>query len=524
MTQNPRPNYRGRFFGHAFDIDPKVFGISALTILAFVAFTITFQHQANTRFTGLKDLLTDQLGWLFLVAANAVLITAILIAVSPLGRVRLGGVGARPAYSYTAWFSMLFAAGMGIGLVFYGVAEPLAHFESALRGPELVDGVRVDYAPLGGAVNSLDAARQLGMAATIFHWALHPWAIYAMMALGFALTSYNKGLPLTVRSIFYPILGDRIWGWPGHLIDILAIFATLFGLATSLGLGASQTASGLQYLFGLSNSSSLQLILIAVITGLATLSVVSGLDKGVKRLSELNLGLATLLFLFVLLAGPTYVLVELFFESIGGYLGSLPALASPMAREDKAFSVEWTAFYLAWWVSWSPFVGMFIARVSIGRTVREFMTCVLIIPSIGCILWMSVFGGSAILLNDITGDIAAADLPLKLFVMLDQLPLAEITSLIAMVLAVVFFVTSSDSGSMVIDSIASGGATNTPTGQRVFWCTLGGSVAAALVLGGGLVALQAMAISTGLPFAIVLLIGTVATVHSLRQECCIDRG
>ena len=519
MTQNPTPNYQGRFFGYSVDVDRTVFLISAGVVLSFVVFTIAFQAEAQATFTGLKTLLTEQLGWLFLVAANIVLITAICIALSPLGRVRLGGIGARAAYSYTAWFSMLFAAGMGIGLVFYGVAEPLAHFQSAMAGPSLSDGVRTDYAPLGGALQDADDARRLGMAATIFHWALHPWAIYAMMALGFALTSYNNGLPLTVRSIFYPILGDRIWGWPGQLIDILAIFATLFGLATSLGLGASQTASGIQYVFGLTNSITLQLILIAFITLLATLSVVSGLDRGVKRLSELNLGLATLLFLFVLLAGPTYVLVDVVFESLTSYVGHLPALASPMGREDRAFSVEWTAFYLAWWVSWSPFVGMFIARVSIGRTVREFIACVLIIPSIGCILWMSVFGGSAIVLNELTGDIARAELPLKLFVMLNQLPLAELTSIIAMLLAVIFFVTSSDSGSMVIDGIASGGVANTPITQRIFWCTLGGSVAAALVLGGGLVALQAMAISTGLPFAIILLIGTAATVNSLRQEC-----
>ncbi len=515
MDPTLKPNKNGRVLGLSFDINWNVFSTAALVIIAFVIFTLSFQSTAELLFLKLRDVLTDQLGWLLIAVANIILIVAVVLAISPVGKVRLGGVNKRPEYSYGAWFSMLFAAGMGIGLLFYGVAEPLAHFQSAIGGPTEVNGQRTDFAPLGGALDNRVEAQGLAMAATLFHWALHPWAIYAMMALGFALTSFNLKLPLTVRSIFYPILGKKIWGWPGDIIDVLAIFATMFGLATSLGLGASQTASGIEHLLGISNTTSLQLVLIICITGLATCSVVLGLDKGVKRLSEINLGLAALLLLFILLLGPTFYLISLIVDSVSAYLINLPALATPLGREDQLFSTSWTAFYLAWWISWSPFVGIFIARISMGRTVREFICCVLLAPTCGCILWMTIFGGAAIEMNLNNPEIAAADVSLQLFVMLEQLPLTEITTVVSLFLAIVFFVTSSDSGSMVIDSLASGGQLNTPVPQRIFWCGLGGMVAAALVIGGGLVALQAMAVSTGVPFAIVLLLGTAATVHSL---------
>ncbi len=515
MNQLMKSNSRGYLFGFEFDINRSVFSAAALIIIVFVVFTLSFQNTAEIIFLRLRDILTNQLGWLLIAIANIILTIAILIALSPLGRVRLGGDDKSPEYSYGAWFSMLFAAGMGIGLLFYGVAEPLAHFQSAMIGPTEVNGERTDYAPLTGAPDQQAKAQSLAMAATLFHWALHPWAIYAMMALGFALTRFNLKLPLTVRSIFYPIFGEKIWGWRGDVIDVLAIFATMFGLATSLGLGASQTASGIEHLLGVANTTTLQLGLIVCITGLATCSVVLGLDKGVKRLSEINLGLASLLLLFILLLGPTYFLVSLLLDSIFAYITHLPALAAPSGREDQLFSTGWTAFYLSWWISWSPFVGIFIARISIGRTVREFIGCVLLAPTCGCILWMTVFGGTAIALNDSYPEIATAEVSLQLFVMLEQLPLTEITTIVSLFLAIVFFVTSSDSGSMVIDSLASSGQLKTPVPQRIFWCGLGGVVAAALVLGGGLIALQAMAVSTGLPFAFVLLLGTAATVHSL---------
>ncbi|SEI49423.1 betaine/carnitine transporter, BCCT family [Allopseudospirillum japonicum] len=502
------------------DIHNRVFAISGLAVIVFVALTLVFHAQAEPLFQGLRAWLTSNLDWFFLSSGNIFVLVCLGLAFSPLGRVRLGGTEATPDYTYAGWFSMLFAAGMGIGLMFFGVSEPLSHYTSAMGGISVEEGVRTDWAPLGAAAGDSAEAMRLGMAATIYHWGLHPWAIYAILALGLALFSFNKGLPLTMRSVFYPLLGERVWGWPGHVIDILAVLATLFGLASSLGIGASQAASGLNYLFGVPLGDTTQIILVIGITGLALASVVAGLDAGVKRLSEINMALAVLLMLFVILVGPTIALLTGFFSNLGAYLEYLPQLANPIGREDENFSQGWTAFYWAWWISWSPFVGMFIARVSRGRTVREFMISVLLVPSLACVLWMSVFGGTAISQVVDYGHqaIAEADLPLKLFAMLDTLPLAQITSFIAIILVVVFFVTSSDSGSLVIDVISAGGKVDAPTAQRVFWCTFEGLVAISLILGGGLVALQAMAVSTGLPFTLVLLVACVSVIKGLASE------
>lgn len=502
------------------DIHNRVFLISGLSIIAFVLLTLIFQTQAASLFSDMRGWLTSNLDWFFISAANIFVLLCLVLIVSPLGKVRLGGTEATPDFSYIGWFSMLFAAGMGIGLMFYGVSEPLSHFNSSFAGTTVVDGVRTDWAPLAGAAGDALAAERLGMAATIYHWALHPWAIYAILALGLALFSFNKGLPLTIRSVFYPLLGERVWGWPGHIIDILAVFATLFGLATSLGLGASQASAGLNYLFNWPEGVTTQILLVIGITMIALVSVLAGLEAGVKRLSEINMTLAAILLLFVIIVGPTLAILTGFFSNLGAYLQHLPALANPIGREDANFSQGWTAFYWAWWISWSPFVGMFIARVSRGRTVREFLISVLLIPSLACVLWMTVFGGTAIsqVVQDSYMAAVEAALPLQLFSMLDALPLAGITSFIAIILVVVFFVTSSDSGSLVIDTIAAGGKVDAPTPQRVFWCTFEGLVAIALILGGGLVALQAMAVSTGFPFTIVLLASCVAVVKGLMTE------
>ncbi|WP_292744490.1 BCCT family transporter, partial [Methylophaga sp. UBA3595] len=434
--------------------------------------------------------------------------------------IRIGGVEAKPDFSRLSWFSMLFAAGMGIGLVFYGVSEPLSHYNSAFGGTSVgTDGLRTDWAPLGGAAGDPEAARKLGMAATIFHWGLHPWAIYAIVALSLAIFSFNKGLPLTVRSIFYPILGERIWGWPGHLIDILAVFATLFGLATSLGLGAQQAASGLDHLFGVGDGNVVLVLLIAAITAIAIVSILAGVDKGVKRLSEINMVLAFVLLMFVVFVGPTLLIFSNFFSNLSSYLTELPALSNPFGREDANFSQGWTTFYWAWWISWSPFVGMFIARVSRGRTVRDFLISVMLIPSLVSVFWMTAFGTNAITqLQSGFDGVVSADLPLKLFVMLEQLPLTEITSFIGIILVIVFFITSSDSGSLVIDTITAGGKIDAPKPQRVFWGVIEGAIAVALLLGGGLAALQAASISAGLPFTIVLLVGCYAIVRGLMTE------
>jgi len=502
------------------DIHNRVFAVSGLAVIAFVLLTLLFHNQVEPMFGSMRSWLTTNLSWFFLSAGNIFVIVCLGLIVSPLGRIRLGGTEATPDYSYTAWFSMLFAAGMGIGLMFYGVSEPLSHFGSSFAGITTENGVRTDWAPLGAAAGDAEAAARLGMAATIYHWALHPWAIYAIMALGLALFSFNKGLPLTIRSVFYPVLGERVWGWPGHIIDIIAVLATLFGLATSLGLGASQAASGLHYLFGLPEGNTTQVMLVIGITAIAMMSVVAGLDAGVKRLSEINMILAILLLLFVIIVGPTLAIVTGFFDNMLAYFQNLPALSNPVGREDANFTSGWTAFYWAWWIAWSPFVGMFIARVSRGRSVREFMVSVLLVPSAACVLWMTVFGGTAIeqYVQDGYKTAAESALPLQLFSMLDALPLAQITSFIGIILVIVFFVTSSDSGSLVIDVISAGGKVDAPTPQRVFWCTFEGLVAIALILGGGLVALQAMAVSSGLPFTIVLLVATFSIIKGLSSE------
>lgn len=502
------------------DIHNRVFAISAVSIIAFVVLTLAFKSDVEPVFSSLRGWLISRLDWFFIGSANIFVLICFVLVVSPLGKVRLGGTQAKPDYSYLGWFSMLFAAGMGIGLMFFGVSEPLSHFNSSLGGINIEDGVRVDWAPLDGASGDIENAKRLGMAATIYHWALHPWAIYAVMALGLALFSFNKGLPLTIRSVFYPILGERVWGWPGHLIDLLAVLATLFGLATSLGYGASQAASGLHYLFDIPEGTTTQVILVCGITAIALFSVVAGLDAGVKKLSEINMMLAVALLLFVILVGPTLIILTGFVDNFAAYLQYLPALSNPLGREDVNYSSGWSAFYWAWWISWSPFVGMFIARVSRGRTVREFIISVLLIPSTACILWMSVFGGTAIeqVVSDGYQSVVEAELPLQLFNMLDVLPLASITSFIAIILVIVFFVTSSDSGSLVIDVIAAGGKVDSPTPQRVFWCVFEGLVAIALIVGGGLVALQAMAVSTGFPFTIILLIAAFSMVKGLMSE------
>jgi BCCT family betaine/carnitine transporter len=360
------------------------------------------------------------------------------------------------------------------------------------------------------------------MAATIFHWALHPWAIYAVVALALAFFAYNYNLPLTLRSAFYPIFGEAVWGWTGHIIDTLAVFATLFGLATSLGFGTEQALAGLNFLFDTPTGNGARVILISAITAAALISVLRGLDGGVKVLSEINIALALLLMVFILFVGPTAAILDTVVSGGISYVKEVVPLSMPFGREDANFSQGWTSFYWAWWISWSPFVGMFIARVSRGRTVREFIICVVFVPTIVSIFWMAVFGGTAIdqVIADPDATVKSAALELKLFEMLRHLPLAWLTSILGIILVIVFFVTSSDSGSLVIDTITAGGKTDAPVSQRVFWCTFEGLVAAALLLVGGagaLTALQAMAVSTGFPFTIVLLLMCVSLLIGLNK-------
>jgi betaine/carnitine transporter, BCCT family len=499
------------------DIHNPVFLISGLAIFAFVIGTLMVPEAATDLFRAMRNWVTVNFDWFFLLAGNVFVLFCLLLIVTPMGKIRLGGPDAKPDYGYAGWFAMLFAAGMGIGLMFFGVSEPISHYGSSVAATA---GSPESWAPLMGAAGNPAEAAKLGMAATIYHWGLHPWAMYAVVALALAFFTYNKGLPLSLRSAFYPLFGEAVWGWVGHVIDTVAVLATLFGLATSLGFGASQANAGLNFLFGIPDSDGTKIILIIGITAVALISVMRGLDGGVKRASEINMVLAFLLLIFVLAVGPTSDLIAGFFSGLGAYVTNLPALSNPFGRSDANFSQGWTAFYWAWWISWSPFVGMFIARVSRGRTVREFIICVLLIPSLVCVLWMTTFGGTA--LHQITQagytGVQEAATALRLFEMLSQLPMVQITSGIGIILVVVFFVTSSDSGSLVIDTITAGGKTDGPMPQRVFWCMFEGLVAIALLLGGGLAALQAMAVTTGFPFAAVLLLMCVSIWKGLKSE------
>lgn len=410
------------------------------------------------------------------------------------GEIRLGGDDAEPDFSTTSWFSMLFSAGMGIGLLFYGVAEPMFHFIN----------------PPIPVANQTEAARQ-AMAFTFMHWGLHSWAIYALIGLALAFFSFNKGLPLSIRTIFYPVLGEKINGGLGNLIDILATVATLFGVATSLGFGVQQINAGFSHLFGIEQSIGTQIILIAIITAIATISVVKGLDAGIKKLSEINIRLAMLLLAFVFISGPTLFILNGFAENIGYYLQKITVISTwNETFENTNWQNTWTVFYWAWWIAWSPFVGMFIARVSKGRTIREFIMGVLCVPTIVTFLWMTVFGNTALYLEMFGGggfaELVTKHVPLSLFLLLERLPLNTITSILGVLVVISFFVTSSDSGSMVIDIITAGGNPDPPIPQRLFWAILEGVVAAALLVGGGLAALQSAVVSTGLPFGVVLLV------------------
>ena len=502
------------------DIHNPVFVISGLTVIGLVLFCLIFQEAATDIFGALRPWLTTQFDWVFAISMNIFVLFCLYLVVSPLGKIKIGGENAEPEYSYISWFSMLFAAGMGIGLVFYGVLEPMYHTLNApLGGANLIgeDGTMLEGAAATEAV-------KLGMAGTIFHWGLHPWAGYAVVALALGIFCYNKGLPLTIRSAFYPILGDRIWGWPGHIIDSLAALATLAGLATSLGYGATQAAAGLNLLFGVEATTNLKVIIIIAVTAAALISVYRGLDGGVKILSQVNMGMAFLLFLFVFLLGATSDVIMTFLQGLGAYVTNLPALSNWIGRDDTGYFHGWTTFYWAWWIAWSPFVGMFIARVSKGRSVREFVICVLLIPTLVCVMWMAVFGGTAIsqLVNTgydgVQQTIANWTPELSLFAMLEQLPLATVTSTVGIVLVLIFFITSSDSGSLVVDTICAGGKIDAPMPQRLFWCSFEGLIAIALLLGGGLASLQALAIATGFPFAVICVAMCYCIYRGLKTE------
>ncbi|MCB1701069.1 MAG: BCCT family transporter [Halioglobus sp.] len=500
--------------GYGFDVHPHVTVISVTILVVFILTTLMFKDDASEIFKAALGFITATAGWFLILVANIFIIAAMYFALGKFGEIRIGGKDAVPEFSTMSWYAMLLSAGMGIGLMFWSVGEPMFHY--------------IAPSPMFGDIEAMTPeAAQAAMGVTYFHWGLHPWAIYAIVGLGLAFFAYNRGLPLTIRSIFYPLLGDRIYGFWGNLIDVLSVLATLVGLATSLGLGVQQINAGLFFLFDMPISTASQVTLIAIITGIATISVMAGLDSGVKLLSQVNMGLAGLFLLFLLIVGPTIYILGGFTQNLGYYFTILPELSLwTETFRGTNWQASWTVFYWAWWISWSPFVGMFIARISKGRSVREFVFGVIVIPTLLSFVWMSVFGGSALYVQSagIT-DLAAAvneDVATAMFVMLSSFPFSGVLSLVAVVLVTVFFVTSSDSGSLVVDHLTSGGKLHSPTPQRVFWAVLEGVIAAVLLVGGGLATLQAAAVSTGLLFAAVLLVGVYALYVGLSQELYVE--
>jgi choline/glycine/proline betaine transport protein len=493
------------------DINPNVFFGSVGIILVMLLAAVVATKDVEAIFGGIQDGIVHRFGWFYIAAMTGFLVFAVWLTFSRFGHIRLGPDDSRPSYSLPSWFSMLFSAGMGIGLLFFSVAEPMQHYMS----------------PPKGRGESFSAARD-AMGLTFFHWGLHPWGVYALIGLSLAYFSFRKGGRLSLRSALVPLLGKRAEGRIGDLVDILAVVGTLFGVATSLGLGAMQVNAGLAHVAGIGENSTVQMIIIACITAAATMSVVSGLDAGVKKLSEINMGLAGLLLLFVLIAGPTAFLLNAFVENIGNYLQHLPKnsfwTASFEEPERRQWLGNWTVFYWAWWIAWAPFVGMFIARVSRGRTIREFMLGVLLAPTLAGFVWLTIFGDSALHVEVFgEGGIAAAasepeTLPTAIFLLLEQYPLSGLTAAVCTLCIILFFVTSSDSASLVVDTIASGGNEEPPVWQRIFWAVLEGVIAAVLLWAGGLEALQTAAITAALPFSLVIIAMCVALVAALRKE------
>ncbi len=484
------------------EVNPTVFFISIVVILGFVFIGVIAPDATYVVAEAIQDFIVVNFGWFYIFAVAAFVIFVIGIAISKYGSIKLGPDDSEPEYSYFSWFAMLFSAGMGIGLIFYGVAEPIWNYIWPPRAEE-----------------ASQAAFDEAMLFTFFHWGIHPWAIYIIVGMSLAYFHFRRGLPLSIRSAFYPLLGDKIYGPFGNTIDILAVFGTMFGVATSLGIGATQVGAGLSFLFGVENNVTLWVILIAIITLFATISVFLGLDKGIRRLSNFNLSLAGILLLFVFIAGPTLLLINSLMVNIGTYVQNVVEVTFWIDTESTEWQGAWSLFYWGWWIAWSPFVGMFIARISRGRTVREFALGVMLVPTLFTFIWLTVFGNTG-LFFEMEGIAEVSELgdPEMLFGVLESLPLATLSSLAATLLIVTFFVTSSDSGSLVIDMLASGGNPNPPRGQRVFWAVSEGAVAAVLLLAGGHEALQTAAITTGFPFAVVLIIMAFSMFRAFKKE------
>ena len=496
--------------------NPPVFLISGAVVLVLLALGVIFPVGFGSAASGLLSWITTYFGWFYILSVSFMLLFVIWVMFTRWGRIRIGPDDSRPEYGTMSWFAMLFTAGMGIGLVYYGVAEPISHFTSP---------------PVGKA--GTEAAATHAMNYTFYHWGLHPWAIYIVLGLAVGYFHYRKGLPIKPASAFYPLIGDRIYGPIGHAIDILAVFGTIFGLATSIGIGAKQIDAGLNTLFGVPNNTVMQLVVIGAVEAVAIVSVMLGIDAGIRRLANINMWMAVALCAFVFIVGPTLFLLESLAGNVGYYLQNLIGTSFnmfSMSKSGSEWQASWTLFYWGWWISWSPFVGMFIARISYGRTIRQFIFGALLAPTGASFVWFVVFGDSALyrLVNGGDKALANADPSNALFVLMQQLPIAGILTVIASVTGIVvvtlFFATSSDSGSLVVDMLTNGGDPNPIWQQRLFWAVLEGLVAAVLLVAGAAVggdplsALQAASVSAGLPFCVVLLVMCYSLVKGLEEE------
>ncbi len=497
--------------------NPPVFVGSAVVVLGFVLWGVVAPTTVSSVAGSVNSFITSNFEWLYIFGASAFVLLILWLMLSRFGSIKLGPNDSEPEYGNLSWFAMLFTAGMGIGLVFYAVSEPVTHFLTPPTGE-------------GGTPE----AAQNAMNYTFYHWGLHPWAIYIVLAVSLGYFSFRRGLPLRPASALYSLLGERIYGWPGALVDVLAVFGTLFGLATSLGIGGKQVGAGLETLFGIPNTTFVQVLIIIAITSVAVVSVMLGIDKGVRNLSLLNLWLAFALMVFVFVFGPTRDLINVLAANVGNYVQTLPSLGLETfpngGEQAQGWQDGWTLFYWGWWISWAPFVGMFLARISYGRTIRAFVAGALFAPVGASMVWLTIFGDSAlnILLEDPGNALADAAPENSLFLLLEQLPVASFVATLASVLVVVvvvlFFATSSDSGSLVVDILTNGGDPNPKWQQRLFWAVLEGAVAAVLLVAGAvsggdaLSALQAASIAAGLPFCIVLGLMGIGLVKALAGE------
>jgi choline/glycine/proline betaine transport protein len=497
--------------------NPPVFVGSAVVVLAFVLWGVVAPGTVGDVAGEVNEFITRDFEWLYIFGASGFVVFAFWLMLSRAGSVKLGPNDSKPEYSTLSWFAMLFTAGMGIGLVYYAVSEPITHFQSPPTGD-------------GGTPEAASNA----MNYTFYHWGLHPWAIYIVLAVALGYFSFRRGLPLRPASALYSLLGERIHGWPGAVVDILAVFGTLFGLATSLGIGGQQVGAGLNTLFGIPNTTFLQVVIILAITSVAVVSVMLGIDKGIRNLSLVNLWLAFALLVFVFVFGPTRDLVNVLAANVGNYAQTLPSLGFETfpngGEQAQTWQAGWTLFYWGWWISWAPFVGMFLARISYGRTIRSFVAGALFAPVGASMVWLTVFGDSALttLLDDPGNALGEAAPENGMFELLDQLPvssaLATLASVLVVVVVVLFFATSSDSGSLVVDILTNGGDPNPKWQQRLFWAVLEGVVASVLLVAGSvsgenaLSALQTAAIVVGLPFCVVLILFAVGLVKALREE------